>query len=477
MSPRLVLPPLAVLLVLSTTQGAAQGLSGRIAALRDGSATLTFAARPDVCGDGHNIILRSLEQHGEIIIFTDGGDMITSIGSARLGVCETGPVQLRFVVQDHRIGAIWPSVGHGAPRADVDLGVVSTTEVVNWLLAVARTASEQTASRALLAAALADSVRISTRVFAIARDRSLTPANREQALKWATRIAPREGNDTIAQGVRVIAADESDVPDVRERAIRVTIRPDDDAFLRQLYGRLTLTRLKERVIRELGEEEESPATANADWIMGVARNEQENVELRDRAIRVIGEDMHDVDRLRALYPSLSNPDLKDRVVRTAAEEGSAESLQWVETIAENAREPMDVRDRAIRGLGEQGQTVYLRRIYAKLDATDLRDRVLRALAEAGGTENLGFLRQVALDPNERSDLRDRALRALDESGIRSEELARLYDTIGDRELRDRLIRLMADRGDSVSLDKLNKIAASDPDSDLRERARRTLAER
>jgi hypothetical protein len=43
-------------------------------------------------------------------------------------------------------------------------------------------------------------------------------------------------------------------------------------------------------------------------------------------------------------------------------------------------------------------------------------------------------------------------------------------------LRDRLIRLMAERGDTVSRDKLSRIAASDPDSDLRERARRKLAE-
>ena len=190
MSPRLFLPSLAVLLVLSA-KGVAQGLSSRISALRDGSATLTYAARPDVCGDGRNIILRGFEQRGEMIIFTDGGDMITSIGTARLPVCETGPVRLRFVVQDHRVGAIWPSVGHGPLRAEVDLGVVSTAEAVTWLLGVARSASEQTASRALLAAAIADSVRISTRIFAIARDRSLAPATREQALKWATRVAPR----------------------------------------------------------------------------------------------------------------------------------------------------------------------------------------------------------------------------------------------------------------------------------------------
>jgi hypothetical protein len=466
---------LIVLPALLSRSAPAQGLAGRIAGLRDGSTTLTYAARPDVCGDSHSIILRRLDPSGDVVYFSDNGNMFTGTWTGHQPVCMTGPVRLRFSVQDHRVGSLWPSVGgRDVPRADVDLGVVSTAEVTDWLLRVARTAPEEAASRALLSAALADSVRISTRILTIARDRSLAAPNREQALKWATRVAPREAaSDTVDQVVRAIAADDGDVPDVRERAIRVTLHPEDDAFLRQLYGRLTQTQMKERIIRELGD---SPSDANADWIVGVARNEREAVELRDRAIRVIGEDLHDIDRLRAIYPALSDPDLKDRAVRTAGEEGSSASIQWIESIAENTREPSDVRDRAIRGLGEEGHTAYLRSIYPRLDLTDLRDRVLRALGEAGGADNLQFLRQVALDSQEHSDLRDRALRALEESGIRSEELARLYDTIGDHELRDRLIRLMAERGDTVSRDKLSRIAASDPDSDLRERARRKLAE-
>lgn len=467
---------LVVFPALLSCSAAAQGLAGRIAGLRDGSATLTYAARPDVCGDGHSIILRRLDPSGDVVYFSDNGNVFSGTWTGHQPVCMTGPVRLRFSVQDHRVGSLWPSVGgRDVPRADVDLGVVSTAEVTDWLLRVARAAPEEAASRALLSAALADSVRISTRILTIARDRSLATLNREQALKWATRVAPREAaSDTVDQVVRAIAADDGDVPDVRERAIRVTLHPEDDALLRQLYGRLTQSPLKERIIRELGD---FPSAANAEWIVGVARNERETVELRDRAIRVIGEDMHDIDRLRAIYPTLANADLKDRVVRTAAEEGSQASLQWVEAIAENASEPTDVRDRAIRGLGEQGQSAYLRRVYARLDVTDLRERVLRSLGEAGGAENLAFLRQVALDPDAHSDLRDRALRELEESGLRSEELVRMYDSIADRDLRDRLIRLMAERGDGASLDKLRKIVASDPDADLRERARRKLAER
>ncbi len=77
MSPRLVSIP-AVLAALLSAQATAQSLAGRIAALRDGSATLTYAARPDVCGDGHTIILRSIEQRGEIVIFSDEGKLAQS---------------------------------------------------------------------------------------------------------------------------------------------------------------------------------------------------------------------------------------------------------------------------------------------------------------------------------------------------------------------------------------------------------------
>jgi hypothetical protein len=385
-------------------------------------------------------------------------------------------VRVRVTVRDHHIVTLWPSVGgtDAASRADVSLGTASTGEAVAWLIDLARSASPETASRALLSAALADSVRISSRIFAIARDRSLPPVNREQGLKWATRVAAREGNDTIDAGVRIMAADEREDQDVRERAIRVLFHPKDDAFLRNLYGQVKASALKERIIRELAE---SDVPENVTWVEHVALDEHEQLGLRDRAVRELGEELHQVDRVRALYPRLSQPELKDRAVRVVGEEGGLSAIPWLETVAENSAEAIDVRDRAIRVLGEQGEMAYLRRIYPHLDITDLKDRVLRSIGEVGGAENLQFLRRVALDQHENGDLRDRALRAVAEAGERSEDLIALYDTIDDQSLRYRLINLMAERGDVTSRDKLARIAQSDPDPDLRERARKRLAQR
>jgi hypothetical protein len=58
----------------------------------------------------------------------------------------------------------------------------------------------------------------------------------------------------VNAAVRAIAADPSDDAAVRERASRVVRHPDGDAFLRELYGRLMNGDLKDRVIRVVGED-------------------------------------------------------------------------------------------------------------------------------------------------------------------------------------------------------------------------------
>jgi predicted Zn-ribbon and HTH transcriptional regulator len=345
--------------------------------------------------------------------------------------------------------------------------------VADFLLDLARTATEDVCYNAMFAAAIADSARVSSTLLVIARDRSLRPANREQALKWVARAAPREGNDAVGAGVRVIAADETDHPDVRERAIRVLAHPGDDVFLRDLYGRLSLQALKERVIRVVAE---SQTPVNVEWLERIARDDREPIALRERAIRVLGEDLHETDRLRALYARLGHADLKDRVIRVVGEDGSEDAIHWIESIAVNRAEPHDARDRALRVLGEHGGVAYLRQIYGRLEDTELQDRVLREVGEAGGDDNIRFLRAVALDAQAAGDLRDRALRVLAESGMRTAELAGLYDTIADRELRERLIKLLGERGDRAARDKLAAIARNDPDQELRRRALKQLAE-
>jgi HEAT repeat protein len=120
---------------------------------------------------------------------------------------------------------------------------------------------------------------------------------------------------------------------------------------------------------------------------------------------------------------------------------------------------------------------YLRSAYQTLDDDGLRERVLRSVADGGGAETMTWLRTIVRDTKESSGLRDRAVRSLAEAGAGTSELVSLYDAVPDRTVRDRLVNLLADRGDRAARDKLRSIATDDPDEDLRRRATRKLTDR
>jgi len=383
----------------------AQQLAERVANVRNGEATFSYAARPDVCGDGHVLMLHWLDHGPQQVVFFDQG---MAEGSVDLGRqrCIHGPVRVQLSVREGQVSELQPAVGGGHGHGP-DLGTIGTREAADFLLDLARRASKDVSGRALLAAAVADSVTISARLVTIADDQRLHAANREAALRWIEWTAARESNTSADAHVRAIAADASDDPDVRERAIRVVALPAGEGFLEDLYTRLTHTDLKERVIRALGER---PSPAANGWIERLARDRREPLELRERAIRELGEDQHEIPRLRALYADLTDPELKERVVRVAGESSDADAIAWLKGLVVDRAQPVEARDRA--------------------------------------------------------------LRALEESDVPTAYLVSLYDTIGDPDLKLRLIKLLGERDDGAARAKLADIVRHEPDPDLRRRAQR-----
>ena len=89
---------------------------------------------------------------------------------------------------------------------------------------------------------------------------------------------------------------------------------------------------------------------------------------------------------------------------------------------------------------------------------------------------MAWLAGIVRDSKESSSLRDRAVRSLAEAGAPTAQLVSLYDSVPDHTVRERLVSLLADRGDRAARDKLRAIATDDPDEGLRQRAVRKLAE-
>jgi hypothetical protein len=464
------LPPLR-----SQSQGS--DLARRIANANDGLVKMTYAPREGICGDGRSFIADATPRPGGFQMwFLDGMSLSGTMNDLQ-SRCARGPVRLLLVVRDRRVVDVQPFVGPSSPATDrpgTDLGTVAVADVSRYLLDLAARGPEGTARNAILAASIADSVRIAGQLANIARTTSLSVAAREAALRWLVRSADREGDREAPRVARAIVEDESDRLEVRERAIRVIGETDDGpGYLRTVYARLNDQTLRERIVRVVGE---SGTRQDLDWIRSIALDPNERTGIRERAVRVLGE-ASDSRALRDLYDQLDQSALRERVVRLMADIGDAEGRRWLRELVERRTESIGLRERAIRSLAEMGDLAFLRSAYRSVDDDGLRERILRSVAEGGGTETMTWLREIARDPNERSSLRERAVRSLAESGAPTSELVSLYDAVTDGAVRDRLVNLLAERGDRTARDKLRAIAEGDPDEDRRRRALRRLSER
>ena len=451
-------------------------LARRINAAPDGIVKMTYASRDGICGDGRTFIADGTSAgRGYDVWFMDGVSF-SSMGGDIAARCVRSPVTLLVVVRDKQVVDVQPFVGpssSASERTGTDLGRVAAADASRYLLDLASRGRDDIARDAILAASIADSVRVAQPLAAMARNKSLSSSVRETALKWVGRVAAREGDRDATRVARTILEDRDDQMDVRERAVRVVgEEPDGAAYLRSTYAQLQETTLRERAVRVVGE---NGTREDMDWIRTVALDRAERTSIRERAVRMLAE-ANDARTLRQLYDQLDDASLRERIVRVMAEIGDADSKRWLRDLVERKTEATSVRERAIRSLAEMGDVAYLQSAYRSVDDDGLRERILRSVADGGGTETMKWLRDIARDTKERSALRERAVRSLAESGAATAELVSLYDAVTDHVVRDRLVSVLAERGDRAARDKLRAIAENDPDDDLRRRAVRKLAE-
>jgi hypothetical protein len=392
--------------------------------------------------------------------------------------CNAGPARLVIVKSAGRVTEVRLAVGveWRPSRLATDFGQVAASEAALWLVQLAETGDDDVTRVALLAASIADSARITARVLAMARNRGLANGTREQAVRWATDVAAAEGRaDEADEALKAVASDGREPLALRERAIR-SLRPTpaNRAFLRSLYGRAAETTLRERIIRQIGEHGSDDDVA---WVREVALNERETLELRERAVRVLREELGRTADVRALYGRLDRAELKERVLRVVAEHGDPAADRWLREVATDSVEPLAVRDRALRLMGEHGDLTALLDLYPRLDRIELRERVVRIAAERGDDETLDWLRRIVLDETGQDGLRDRAVRSLAEARVPTADLVSLYDRVQGTAVKQRLVRVFGERRDDAAVKKLAAIAERDPDPALRRDAERRLNRR
>jgi HEAT repeat protein len=118
---------------------------------------------------------------------------------------------------------------------------------------------------------------------------------------------------------------------------------------------------------------------------------------------------------------------------------------------------------------------YLRGLYGRVQSRSVKLGIVQVMAEYGGDAGDSWLMGLARDPSEDARLRSAALSRLQRADVSVAELAKLYDTLTDRQLRSTMVQILGARSEPEATDKLLDIARHDTDPSIRRRAISALA--
>jgi uncharacterized protein with PIN domain len=194
----------ALVAVVGSTGADAQSIARRVAQVRDGTVRMSFASRPEVCGNGRsNITTRS-------------GQRVGTFSREWEDECEHGPVRIAIDVADRQIIAIRAYVGGRWRGGDAtDLGMVGVREAVDFLLGDVVRGGGKAAQNAIFPATIADSVTVWPRLLTIARDDDIERGARKQAVFWVGQAA----GEKAAEGLREVVGESKLDREVRLSAV------------------------------------------------------------------------------------------------------------------------------------------------------------------------------------------------------------------------------------------------------------------
>jgi hypothetical protein len=183
----------------------AQSLSRRVYGVRDGTVRISYASRPDVCGNGRGNIS------------TRNSNSRSKYRDEWMDECEPGPVRLAIDVADRSVVAIRAYVG-GRWRSGgdaTDLGMVEAREAVEFLLNDVVRQGGKGAREAIFPATIADAPPVWPRLLEIARNDDVDRGTRSQAVFWVG----QQAGEKAAEGLREVVGEAKLDRDVRLQAV------------------------------------------------------------------------------------------------------------------------------------------------------------------------------------------------------------------------------------------------------------------
>jgi len=154
---------------------------------------------------------------------------------------------------------------------------------------------------------------------------------RKAAVFWLGQGDSRSGRELV----RTIAADDAESETLRGAAIFALGQgregsTADDTFLRNLFGRLTSERLKDRVLMSVSQRDSEDG---ARWLLAQARDDRQPMEVRRKAVFWAGQGHATVADLTWLYGSTTEARLREHIIFVLSQRGEESATSALMSIA------------------------------------------------------------------------------------------------------------------------------------------------
>src|SRR5256714_2917171 len=185
----------------------------------------------------------------------------------------------------------------------------------------------------------------------------------------------------------------------------------------------------------------------ANILMKVARTDPDQ-EVREQAVFWLSQVPGSTGLLEGILKGNGDESIKEKALFSISQQNEPRAQQILRDFAGRESENSDLREKAIFYLGQRRSsenTEFLRGLYSRIKDEDLREKIMFSLSQQRGAGNEQWLMNIALDPKENIELRKKALFWAGQSGVAVSELARLYDRMGDSEMREHIIFVLSQR--------------------------------
>jgi HEAT repeat protein len=384
----------ATLLVAATAQrGSAQSLESRVTNASQPRVQFTYAGRPEVCGDGKYFIrVGSNEWYGNwsgdmermpcatgpvrVLIDRAGREVVSiatyagPLAETPAGVTDLGRVRARDAAE-YLLGLAERSEGRVSRDAIMPAILADSVDISGRLLTIAKNqdAARQTRSSAItwLARPLSTTSErnvqpVADALVSIAKDEDDNQGVRQQALRTLARLEHGAGTTALIQ----LARDTQRGWLAREAvsAVNSSGDPRARAYLREVVRKGDAPDdVLASAIRTLG----------GDYATG-----------------------EDIKLIRDSHAKLPGDKSREAAMSSIAQFGGTENVRWMLSVARDANQPINTRRRAVQYAFKGGSSVNdIIKIYDENTDLQMKEAVLQALIESGEKPAIDKLMEIA----------------------------------------------------------------------------------